>query len=279
MSQKKHTFTIILLALVLALLVSACQGAQAAQSNEITFTARDNRFSGPDKIPAGWIHLRLVNEGSEFYHMQLVKLSDGKTTTDLVAALQESHVPPAWAKFYGGPNPPAPGHSSEAIVKLEPGGYALIDTVPDKSGTPHVQHGMVKAVTVTPADGAGAVEPEADVSLDMLDFSYSLARPLTAGKHTIRVNNKGQQPHEVFLAKLAPGKGVNDLLASLAPDAPADAIDWQALGGISVIESGAHSYFSVELEPGRYALVCFAPDHASGAPHFMKGMAQEITVQ
>jgi hypothetical protein len=138
---------------------------------------------------------------------------------------------------------------------------------------------MAKSLIVTPAEASTGSEPVADVTMDMLDFSYSLSPPLTAGKHTIRVDNKGEQPHEVFLARLAPGKGVDDLLASLAPDAPADAIDWQALGGISVIESGAHAYFSVDLEPGRYALVCFAPDHDSGAPHFMKGMMQEISVK
>lgn len=279
MLPKKPSIIFILLTLGLALLVSACQGVQAAQINEATFIARDYSFSGPDTIPAGWIHLRLENEGAEYHHIQLVKLNEGKTVDDLVTALQESPIPPAWAKEYGGPNPSDPGQSSEAVVNLEAGNYALICTVPSKDGTPHVHYGMAKALTVTPADGGTAVEPEADISLDMLDFSYSFSEPLTAGQHTIQVNNKGQQPHEAFLARLAPGKSVNDLLASLAPDAPPEAIDWQALGGISAIEPGAHSYFSVDLEPGKYALLCFAPDHASGAPHFMKGMMQEFIIQ
>ena len=213
------------------------------------------------------------------FYIQLVKLDEGKTVEDLVTALQENPVRPSWAKLYGGPNPPVPGQSSEAIVKLEPGQYALIDTVPDKTGTPHVAHGMAKALTVTPAEEPTVSEPVADATIDMFDFNYALSEPLVAGQQTIRVNNKGHQPHEVFLARLAPGKGVDDLLASLAPDAPADAIDWQALGGLSVIEPGVHSYFTVDLEPGQYALVCFAPEQASGMPHFMMGMTQEITVQ
>jgi hypothetical protein len=280
MSQNKHPFIFTVVAtLLLALLISACQGAKAAQINQVVFTASDNSFSGPDSIEAGWTQMQLVNEGPDFYHIQLVKLSEGKSVDELAAAMQENPVRPVWAELYGGPNPPVPGQSSEAIVKLEPGNYALIDTVPDKTGTPHFHYGMVKGLTVTPAKESEAVEPVADVTIDMLDFSYSLSTPLSAGEQTIRVNNKGQQPHEVFVARLASGKGVNDLLASLAPDAPADAIDWQALGGISAIEAGAHAYFTVDLEPGRYALVCFAPDHGSGSPHFMLGMSQEYVVR
>lgn len=278
MFKNKSSITLILFTLALALLLSACQGAKAAQINEVVFTAQDNSFSGPDTVSAGWTQLRLANEGPDFYHIQLVKLEEDKTVDELVTALQADPVRPNWAKLYGGPNPPVPGQSSQAIVNLEPGQYALIDTVPDKEGTPHVHYGMAKALTVTPAESE-APEPVADVTMDMFDFNYSLSKPLVAGKQMIRVNNKGEQPHEVFLAKLAPGKSVEDLLASLAPDAPADAIDWQAMGGISVIEAGAHAYFSVDLEPGRYALVCFAPDHGSGAPHFMMGMMQEIVVK
>jgi hypothetical protein len=279
MFQTKLSIITILLALALILLVSACQGAQAAQVNEVTFTAHDNSFSGPETIPAGWIRLRLINEGPDLYHIQLVKLSGDKTGEALIASLHENPMMPAWAKQYGGPNPPIPGQSSEAVVKLEPGNYVIIDWVPDQTGTPHFAHGMVKALTVTPSKGGEGVEPQADVSLDMLDFSYSLSKPLTTGQHTLQVNNKGQQPHEVFLARLAPGKGVDEFLASLAPGSPAEAIDWQALGGISVIEPGTHSYFSVDLEPGKYVVICFAPDHGSGAPHFMNGMVQEIIVQ
>jgi hypothetical protein len=33
-----------------------------------------------------------------------------------------------------------------------------------------------------------------------------------------------------------------------------------------------------DLEPGRYALICFLPDLADGKPHFMHGMMQEIEV-
>jgi hypothetical protein len=279
MLPKKLTLSTIIMLAILALLVGCRGGEETAVLNEVTFIAGNNSFNGPDTIPAGWTQIRLQNEGPEFYHVQLMRLEEGKTVADLTAALVENPVAPAWAKHYGGPNPPHVGESSTAVIYLEAGDYALIDTVPGKDGTPHVHHGMAKAVRVTPNGDNAAAEPTADVVMDMDDFSFSLSRPLSAGVQTIRVNNRGAQPHEVFLARLAPGKSAGDLLASLAPDAPPEAIDWQALGGVSVIESGAHSYFTAELEPGTYALLCFAPDHDSGAPHFMMGMMQEFVVE
>jgi uncharacterized cupredoxin-like copper-binding protein len=279
MSNKKLLFATALLTLVLIVLTTACQDqAKAAPLNVVTFVATDYAFAGPDTIPAGWTHLRLENQGPDYHHIQLVKLPAGQSIEDLVAALQESPIMPSWAEHYGGPNPPEAGAISEAIVRLEPGSYALICTVPDKEGRSHVQHGMVKGLTVWPSTNGVAVEPEADVTLDMFDFGFSLSQPLAAGRQLVRTVNSGEQPHEVFLARLAPGKDVSDFLASFAPDVPPEAHDWQAAGGISVIEPGDDGYFFVDLAPGRYLLICFAPDHHSGAPHFVSGMAEVITV-
>jgi uncharacterized cupredoxin-like copper-binding protein len=279
--MSKQTISItLLLILALSLVLSACQqDAQAEQLNEAAFVARDYSFSGPDSIAAGWTRLILSNEGPDYHHMQLVRLSDGKTVDDLVAAFNDSPVLPDWAEEVGGPNPPEAGQGSEAIVNLEAGNYALICTVPDRQGVPHIQHGMVKALTVEAVAEDTAVEPVADVTLDMVDFSFVLSAPLQTGEQTIRVNNAGTQGHEVFLARLAPERSMDDFLASFAPDAAFDAPVWQAMGGLSVIEPNAYGYFTVDLEPGQYVLACFAPDDNSGMPHLMMGMVQEITVK
>ncbi len=274
--QKSILFLIVIL---FAFMLSACQeSASAEQINEVTFTAQDYSFSGPETIQSGWTRIKLENEGPDYHHVQLVRLSEGKTTDDLVAAFNESPVLPDWAEEIGGPNPPEAGQSSEAIVDLKAGNYALICTVPDRQGVPHIQHGMFKSLTVEEADNT-AVEPEADTTIDMADFSFTLSAPIQAGRQTIRVNNAGAQGHEVFLAKLAPERTLEDFLASFSPEADFDAPVWQAQGGISVIEPGASAYFTVDVEPGQYILVCFAPDEETGAPHLMQGMVQEITIE
>jgi uncharacterized cupredoxin-like copper-binding protein len=41
---------------------------------------------------------------------------------------------------------------------------------------------------------------------------------------------------------------------------------------------GEQEFFSADFTPGRYVLICFVPDARDGKPHFVHGMAQELTV-
>jgi hypothetical protein len=264
---------------VFALLISGCASVVAGSKlSEATFTAQALTFDGPPSIPGGWVKLNLRNEGQEYYHLQLVKLNEGHTVTDLGIAMRQSLVPPAWAEVRGGPNAVDPGKSTSAVVYLEPGDYAIISTVPDRQGVPHVVNGMIRGLTVTNA-AVAASEPDADVTLDLVDFSFVLSQPLTAGEQTIRVNNQGSHAHEIWLAKLGEGKSVNDLLMALAPGSPAENWVYNGLGGLTWIEPGSRGYFTADLEPGRYALICFVPDHTTGRMHFMLGMVQEFVVK
>jgi len=250
--------------------------ADSAGMAELTFTAKEYSFDGPGQTAAGWTKLTLVNQGQEGHHIQLVKLDEGKTQDDLKAALTaDPENFPAWAEPYGGPNAPDPGGSTSALVNLEPGIYALICVIPDAQGTPHLQHGMLKTLTVIAASGATVAEPTADLTVDLADFSFDVSGSLTAGERVIRFVNKGKQVHEAFLVKLEAGKTAEDYL-NTPPGTPPPGI---SLGGITGIPAGAAQHISVKLEPGTYALFCFFPDPTTHAPHFAQGMVQEFTVQ
>jgi hypothetical protein len=269
----------LLLLSICALLMGGCASVVAeSKLPEVTFTARALTFEGPESIPGGWVRVILRNEGQEYYHLQLVKLNEGMGVADLGIALRQSLVPPVWAEMRGGPNAVDPGQSTSAILYLEAGDYALISTVPDRQGVPHVANGMIRGLTVTKPTSATR-EPDADVTLDLVDFSFVLSQPLAVGEQTIRVNNQGSHAHEIWLAKLGEGKSANDLLMALAPGSPAEDWVYNGLGGLAWIEPGSHGYFTANLEPGRYALICFVPDHATGKMHFMLGMVQEFVVK
>jgi hypothetical protein len=97
--------------------------------------------------------------------MQILKLTGGKTSDDLRAALANPGPPPAWIKMLRGPNAPAPGPppakpigwiaaiepgmSQLFTADFAPGNYAFVCFIPDsKDGKPHYAHGMTRQFSV-----------------------------------------------------------------------------------------------------------------------------------
>jgi hypothetical protein len=126
--------------------------------------------------------------------------------------------------------------------------------------------------------GGPNAEPKAGVTITQADYHFALSSGVTAGTHTIRVINHGTQPHEVVLVKLAPGAAVTDFAAAFEPGASGPP-PGMPVGGVVGIETGDHAYFTSRFEPGRYGLICFFPDPATGKPHFAQGMTKEFTVE
>ena len=84
----------------------------------MTIVARDFAYDAPDSIAGGMVTLKLVNQGSTYHHVQLVRLLDGKTFTDLTDGLkqmQPGSPPPPWIEDVVGPNSPEPGGESRLI--------------------------------------------------------------------------------------------------------------------------------------------------------------------
>jgi len=103
----------------------------------------------------------------------------------------------------GGPNATGPGQTSDATVTLEPGNYAIVCFVPTPGATPvpHIMKGMFSALTVTPSSAPSA-EPVADVNVRLSDYKFTSSKPLSAGRHVIKVTNDAAQPHEIVFVKL-----------------------------------------------------------------------------
>jgi uncharacterized cupredoxin-like copper-binding protein len=263
---------------VVVVLVS-CKGKDAAPpaaaENLLRVTTADFAFQAPDQVPAGVTTIRLVNQGPSFHHLQLIKLNEGKTLPDLLEAMKAPGPLPAWAVMMGGPNAAGVGDSITLVETLEPGSYAMICLIPGTDGVPHFAKGMTRLLTVTPPAGAPA-EPAADNTVTLKDYAFEFSQPLTGGHHTIRVNNEGQQAHELVLVKLDAGKTASDFLdwaskmAGTPPGSPQ--------GGVTGLMPGAHGFLVTDLAPGNYALVCFFPDAKDGKPHFAHGMVTTVTV-
>jgi uncharacterized cupredoxin-like copper-binding protein len=256
--------------------VAAVPVATAAVT-PITVTATDFKLDMPATIPAGAVSLRLVNTGKELHQAQIVRLDQGKTVADLEAAMKHEGPPPAWLRFVGGPNGIAPGQETTSMSSLAPGHYALICLIPSPDGVPHLMKGMIQPFEVS-AGGAEAAMPVAGDTVRLGDYTFESARPITPGRHTFLVTNGGQQPHELVLLRLAPGKTVEDFgtwATTGGRKGPPPALP---LGGVAVIGQGDSGVFTADLAPGDYGLICFVPDAKDGKPHLMHGMMKQITV-
>ena len=255
----------------------------AATPTAVSLTATDYAFEAPDTIPAGFSTFRLVNNSEQHHMAQLIKLHGGRTLDDFLQAYGEAFRTagprPEWAKRLGGPGVAEPHGESNATQYLEAGSYAwicLVNPPPDR--IPHVMKGMAHpfVVQASGATAAAPTAPQAGFVIRLVDYGFIMSgAPVTAGRHTIRVENLGAQPHEVGLLKLAPGKTMAELeawLKDLQGPPPATSV-----GGVSSLAATTEAYFEADLTVGDYVLFCLvtAPD---GRTHAAHGMIQHIRI-
>jgi plastocyanin len=244
----------------------------------VTVTANDFSFEAPGRVSAGVVTMRLVNNGKELHHAQMIRIEEGKTMDDIAKALKNPGPPPSWVKWVGGPNAVLPGKETHSTSVLTPGLYAYLCFIPSPDRVIHASKGMILPFEVTPATTASASDlPAPDVTIKLVDYDFKLSAPLTPGKRTILVENDGPQPHEIALLKLAPGKTVADFAAwdegGMKGPPPAEPI-----GGVVALDKGARATFTVDLTAGNYGLLCFVPDTKDGRPHLAHGMIKTIKV-
>lgn len=196
----------------------------SAAPNVVSLTAAEYSFRAPDSIPAGWTTFRLANHGEEIHYGHIVRLEPGKSVQDLVdayaEAIRNSGPRPTWVTRFGGPGVTGPSDTSSVTQYLEPGSYVWICPIEDSGGTPHFSKGEVQPFVVRAADpdAADQAPPEASMVIRLIDHTFAFEAPVSAGRHTIRVENAGTEPHDLALLKLAPGKTVEDVRIWLNPE-------------------------------------------------------------
>jgi plastocyanin len=233
-------------------------------------TATDYAFQAPDTLPSGVTTFHLMNEGKEAHHVVLIKMP--------LAQLQQADMsgpPPADLVVLGGPNAAMPGGTAEATVDLAPGTYTLVCFIPAADGRPHIAMGMARELTVTQGTSTAAM-PVADITIKLTDYAFELSAPLTAGRHTIRVDDAGPQMHELVFVKLEPGKTVQDMAAWL--EKPQGPPPGSLINGASPMTAGMTNTTTVDLTPGEYGMICFVPDAKDKKPHLVHGMIKQFTV-
>jgi hypothetical protein len=247
----------------------------------MTVTATEYSFALPQTVPAGLVDMRLMNNGTLPHAAQLVQLNSAVTFGQFQSALLQKGllVMRTLGTIAGGPNVADPGQSSEVILKLSGGQYAVVSPVPGKDGKRDFQKGMIASFAVTgPAPTSQAVTPTATAQITMQSFSYSgVPATVSAGAVTWQVMNAGQEPYEFDVVKLAPGKTAQDVIAfDTHPSGPPPFVD---IGGMCSISPGLSGWVKFNLTAGNYVALSHVFDKATGKPEFLLGMITSFTVQ
>jgi hypothetical protein len=124
------------------------QVAQAPKA-EGEIRLKDFNFEVPS-IGAGAHTFHVINDGPQTHEVQLVRLNEGTTGQEYLAALAPGAKGPPPGVLLGGPGAYSKGGDGYWTVTFEPGKYMFVCFVPDPaSGRPHMMQGMVHEFTVS----------------------------------------------------------------------------------------------------------------------------------
>jgi len=266
------------------------QESQSVPNNVVEITIRGLRFEAPDEIPSGWVTLRMKNESPMTHFGLLERMPEGygikqhqeelvpvaQKAIDLLmkgdqegagAAMQEF---PSWLQelvYLGGPGLAAGGQTAQSTVYLTPGTYVM-ECYVKTDGIMHIynpvpgEHGMAHQFTVTSEASVGS-EPTATADV-YLSTEKGIEAPevLPPGKQTIAVHFIDQNGeflgHDLHIARLSEDtdlEQLDDWMDVGRPGGLQTPAPVAFLGGINEMAGGRKGYFTVSLEPGRYALI------------------------
>lgn len=246
---------------------------------QTTIITIDFAYQMPATLPTGYVDLTLVNSGAELHEAPFVLLNDGVSFAQFQSALlaQGLLVMRTLGTLEGGPNITPPGKSTEVVLNLPAGQYAVLAPIPAKDGVRQYLKGMVAPLMVSGASNVNQVQhPSPDRPILLRGFSITVPGTIKAGAQTWQVSNQGDQPYEFNLVQLAPGKTEQDVIAFYT--APAGPPPFVNLGGMASISPNITGWVKVNLVAGNYVALSLVIDKATGKPDYQLGMITSFTV-
>lgn len=117
-------------------------------AQQVAVVATDYAFEIPE-VTAGPNAFTMTNEGEEPHFMYIVKLKEGATVDEALAAEQAGEDPEQFIEEEIGNSTTAPpGMTAVINADLDPGTYAMLCFVSTPEGEPHVALGMAQEFTV-----------------------------------------------------------------------------------------------------------------------------------
>lgn len=175
--------------------------------------------------------------------------------------------------FAGGAGFPPVG-----VIDLKPGEYVVWGDDPTLPQKP-------VALKVTGDYPANVKDPSSDITATLIDFAISFEGNLTAGKHIMKVQHHGAQPHFLSIEK-GPDTMTKDqvMTAIMSPPNATPAAgglnpsDLQPVFFSPTQSIGTDTWHPIELTAGTYFAACFFPTAGTGVPHAFNGMVDVFKV-
>ena len=232
--------------------------------------------TSPSSIPGGFTTIQMQNLGKEPHQAQFARLKSGVTYDQYIVAVKNdlknnSNTSDDLATPTGGPNVGIAGATVEVIQDLKAGQYAILCFVPDMMGASHVALGMIAPLTVTtPSAAPAAMAPAVKATITLKDDSFDIDT-FPAGRSLYRVVNGGNEPADLQVLGVAPGKTVEDVkqyvIALGTSNAAAGTAPATGGAGISTLAPGESGIIVLNLSPGLYAV--WTRDPSTGVAQFM----------
>jgi uncharacterized cupredoxin-like copper-binding protein len=114
--------------------------------------------------------------------------------------------------------------------------------------------------------------PPGSVSITMDEFRFGAPESFPSGRVVLHTSNVGDLEHDLVVVELA------EDLPPLAEQLRSETRHaTPTLAVLPTQEPGEKTAFALDLEPGRYGMLCFVQDDED-VPHALKGMHAEFTV-
>ena len=140
--------------------------------------------------------------------------------------------------------------------------------------------GLAAVAATAALAGCGGSDAEQNVvEVSGNEYAFVMPQSIKGGWTTLRLENTGKEAHEFALVKLDVDRTRADVLEVLSDPATQEQgpPDWVTIrAGIPTLQAGETASLTQQLEPGRYALICFL-DGPSGKPHFLDGCSVSST--
>ncbi|MFZ0489222.1 MAG: hypothetical protein WBV11_08910 [Salegentibacter sp.] len=248
-----------------------------------------------DTIPSGWTTFHFINASPAVHFMILEHLPGDKSKKDVEkeaapifqdamdllkeGKTQEGYARlgelPAWFSkmtFMGGTGLVMPGQETQVTTFLTPGNYTLECYIKTPDGTFHSMLGMFRDLRVT-EEKNNATEPStADIDIYPTSDDFKIEGNLTPGKHLVAVHfeedPEGPSAPDVHVVKLDENTDMDKVATWMDWTQPMGFVSDHMgkhpapanfLGGSQEAPKGARTYFTLDLEPGKYALVSEQP--------------------